>query len=511
VQELSPKPSFRAGWAGAALSGVLLYLCFPPVGAGFLIPLAPIPLLLALAQSGVSVKRAVAVGYFSHVVFFLLLLRWLLHLDESALPYPQIRLPVWILASAYLAVYGALFGLATVGLARLWRASPLFFAAPVWVALEFLRGLGDLGFTWGQASYALAQYPVAIQAASLGGVGLVSMLVIGTSSLLAASLKTRGTWPLLAAVCLVALVLVHGLLCLNVKHGGELLGVVVVQPNMGTHAKWQQSRLNENVRVLGRLTAEASRENPELIVWPETAALVDLTVRSYTTNRIRKMAREAGSYLLAGFPRYERGSAHNSAALISPDGEILDLYDKIHPVPFSERMPLGPAFSWVDRLNLGQSNFASGTRATVFELPRGRFGVLICFESTFSELARRLVLEGAEFLVVITNDAWFGREAGSAEQHAAMAVLRSVETRVSLVRAGNTGITTFIDPYGRAVSRAPAWQEATLWGQVRLNPVSTLYLRLGEWVALLCAMGTCTLLVVGAIRDRRRRGSQTAN
>jgi apolipoprotein N-acyltransferase len=491
---------FRSGWPAAVLSGGLLYLCFPPVGWGFLIPLAPVPLLVALARRDLRLKRAAALGYVSHLIFYLLLLRWLLNLDPSALPHPEIRFPLWLLASAYLALYGAAFGSVVVALGRRWRASPLLFAPFVWVALEYLKGWGDLGFTWGQLCYALASYPVAIQVASLGGCPAVSLLVLIVGALLAAFLRTRRGSLLLVAGCTAAAALGFGALRLQGHDRGPSLRVSVVQPDLAAYEKWDSNRRERNLNILARLTAQADGNDPDMIVWPETAALVDLTVHSYGTERVRKLARRSRTYLLAGFPRLHEGTARNSAALLSPDGDILDLYDKIHPVPFSERMPLGPVFSWVNRANLGQSDFAAGSRATVFRLAQSDFGVLICFESTFRELARRLVRDGADFLVVITNDAWFGKGAGSAEQHAWMSVLRAVETGRPVVRCGNTGISMFIDSRGRVLGALPPWREGVLTEDIEVSPNRTLYLSWGDWVTYLCLAVIGALLLAGTIR-----------
>jgi apolipoprotein N-acyltransferase len=489
-----------SGWAAAVLSGALLYLCFPPVGWGFLAPLAPVPLLTALARRSLRPRRAAALSYVAHLVFFLLLLRWLLRLDQSALPHPEIRPPVWLLASAYLASYGALFGWITAALGRQWKVSPLLFAPPVWVAFEFLRGQGDLGFTWGQLCYCLAPYPAAIQAASAGGCLGVSLLVVTAAALLTGFLISKRLRLLFVAACIVGIALGYGSVRLRGGGTGEELRVAVVQPNLAAYEKWDSNRRQRNVDILGRLTVEAARRNPDMIAWPETAALVDLTGQSYFAERVRELARRADTHLLAGFPRLLEGAARNSAALVSPEGVIVDLYDKIHPVPFSERMPLGPVFSWVNRFNLGQSDFGVGSRSTVFRLPTAKFGVLICFESTFPDLARRLVKGGGDFLVVITNDAWFGRGAGSAEQHAWMSVLRAVETGRPVVRCGNTGISMFIDPGGRVLSTAPAWQEAVLTEDLQIGRGSTLYLRWGDWLAYLCLGGTGLLLLAGAAR-----------
>ncbi len=495
----------RAGrpsdWVAAVLSGALLYLCFPPVGWAFLAPAAPVPLLAALARPGLRRRRAAALGYLATLVFFLLLLRWLLSLDQSALPHPEIRPPLWFLASAYLALYGALFGWLTATLGRQWRASPLLFAPPVWVALEFLRGSGDLGFTWGQLCYSLAPHPVAIQAASAGGCLGVSLLLVCVAALLTAFLISKRLRLLVVAACIAGGALGYGSLHLSKAGTGEELRVAVVQPNLAAYEKWDSNRRERNVDILGRLTAEAARRNPDMIVWPETAALVDITAHSYHAERVTELARRADTHLLVGFPRLLEGAARNSAALLSPEGDILDLYDKIHPVPFSERMPLGPVFSWVNRFNLGQSDFAVGSRSTVFHLPQARFGVLICFESTFPELARRLANGGADLLAVITNDAWFGKGAGSAEQHAWMSVLRAVETGRPVVRCGNTGISMFIDPQGRVLNALPAWREAVLAEDLQVRPARTLYLRWGDWIPYLCLGLTGALLISGLVQE----------
>jgi apolipoprotein N-acyltransferase len=177
-------------------------------------------------------------------------------------------------------------------------------------------------------------------------------------------------------------------------------------------------------------------------------------------------------------------------------------YDKIHLVPFGEYVPLQSLLFFVERMATGIGNFKAGQDFTVFETPLGQFGVLICFEAIFPDQVRRYVLNGANFLVNITNDAWFG-DSAAPYQHLSMATLRAVENGVYLVRAANTGISALIAPTGRILQQSDLFGEAVLSGTVTAGTAKTFYTRYGDLFAWACSLISVLLL---ATRGRRGRG-----
>jgi apolipoprotein N-acyltransferase len=165
---------------------------------------------------------------------------------------------------------------------------------------------------------------------------------------------------------------------------------------------------------------------------------------------------------------------------------VVGKYDKIHLVPFGEYVPLQDLLFFIGSLGEGIGDFKSGKEIFNFSLPQGKFGVLICFEIIFPDLSRRFVKEGANFLVTITNDAWFGRTSAP-YQHFSIATLRAVENRVFVARAANTGITGFIDPKGKIVKQGGIFTEEAMNGMIRLSSRKTFYTLYGDVFAWVCS------------------------
>jgi apolipoprotein N-acyltransferase len=261
------------------------------------------------------------------------------------------------------------------------------------------------------------------------------------------------------------------------------------------------------IEAYRRLSLDAAVRAPSLIVWPETAAPFFLRYDHALRARVLDIAAETGSHLLVGSPDRERvwGVAgreryFNSAFLLSPGGGLLDKYDKMHMVPFGEYVPLKSILFFVEKLAYGIGDFEPGRTYTIFQLPVGRFGVTICYEVIFPDQVRRYVKEGAEFLVNITNDAWFGRSAAPA-QHLAMAAMRAAENRRYLIRAANTGISAIVDPQGRIVQASGIFEPAVISGRISLVRDQTLYTRYGDVFAWVCVAFVAAVWITERIRS----------
>jgi apolipoprotein N-acyltransferase len=187
---------------------------------------------------------------------------------------------------------------------------------------------------------------------------------------------------------------------------------------------------------------------------------------------------------------------------VGPDTTVLGRYDKIHLVPFGEYIPLRRLLFFLDKLVAGIGDFRSGEAYTVMAIPQGRFAVLICFEGIFPDLVRHFVRHGAQFLVNITNDAWFGYSPAS-YQHLSMVVFRAVENRLPIVRAANTGISAVIDPTGRLSQQTDLFVRT--WIKARITPAggrATFYTRWGDLFAYGCILVTAVSLGWGMVRLR---------
>ena len=414
------------------LLGLLLALTLPPFPFG---PLAPLVLALLL-------KGGFRVGFLMGLGFWSLHLLWLPQsFAQNFGPWGAVPFLPLVLLKAL--SFGLLFALTPTPLSRVGG----------WVLLEWLSEQGELAFPWGLLGYALLEAPGRVLAA-WGGVYLLSLLVL----LFAWGLERR-RWYLLLPWALLWL--------LPLPEARPQQEALLVQGNINPLRKFQ-GELDEAVYL--RLTAEGLKAHPEadLVVWPETA----VWRIPEEVNRVL-----GGRLLLTGLNLFGP-----NRAVLYQEGRILAHYDKTRLVPFGERFPfreaLGGVYAFFFRaMGLGElADRAPGEGLR----PLGPFGAMICYESVFPSVTRGLVREGAEVLVLLTNDAWYGPSFGG-RQHFALGRLRAVETGRWLLRAGNDGVTASVDPYGRVVAALPPHQEGYLLAPHALKKGETPYVRLGDW------------------------------
>lgn len=486
-----PGPSRRGAAARVlvlAAAGVLGALAFPKAGWS---PLAWVWLAPALVSGLTRPRRAAFLdGWLAGTVFYVVLLRWLDHtfLHYSAIPWPLTWLPIAALA-AYCGLYvGGLAGAVAWLRGRLGPGPALALAPALWVVGEWLRGWLMGGFPWGLLGYSqAAQLPV-IQIAELGGVYAVSFLIVAVNAALAGllALGPRRAWP--GAVA--ALVLLVGALAFGVHAiarasaaGGGSAEVAVIQPSIEQTIKWDPARHAQILDIYERLTREAARDRPAVVLWPETATTIFLRGDPVLLERLRRLSEEVGTPILVGsIDRRERPREQflNSAFLLTGQG-ITAKYDKIHLVPFGEYVPLASLLGFVKSWAEFISEFGTGDVETVFPLPGAPFGTVICYEVIFPELFRGFVVRGAAFMANITNDAWFGETSGP-WQHLGMLPLRAVEHRVAIARAANTGVSAFVEPTGRIGPTLPLLERGILRRRIALRDRTTLYTRFGDWL-----------------------------
>jgi apolipoprotein N-acyltransferase len=289
-----------------------------------------------------------------------------------------------------------------------------------------------------------------------------------------------------------------------------------VQGNIEQDQKWSPAMRLETVDRYIRLSKEAiAREDgpPALLVWPETALPFLIDDNPYLRKLEQSLIRKEKIWLLAGAPYYKEVDvkdpqptkeflAYNSAYLFAPDGSVAGRYDKQHLVPFGEYVPLSDYVSLPGPLVENIGNFSSGKPGRPLSCQGAAIGVLICFESIFPELARDWTASGANLLVNITNDAWFGRSSAP-WQHLSMAVLRAAENRRSLARSANTGVSALIDPLGRIIGASPLFQPFYLMADVPLLQTKTVFVSFGYHFGLICLLASIILLLL--YRDDRSK------
>ncbi|MBI3990264.1 MAG: apolipoprotein N-acyltransferase [candidate division NC10 bacterium] len=479
--------------AMAGSSGILLVLAFPKWDLGFLAFVALVPLLLALQSA--SPWRAFFLGLAAGSVFYLGSLSWVTYtMTVYGGLSPLFSLLILLSLAFYLALYFASFGFLVAKVKDRPSLFQVLFFSTAWVALEYVRTYALTGFPWNLLGYSQYKSLSLIQIASFTGVYGISFLVAAVNASIASVIRSPFRRGRALVPLFLILLLGGGAFTYSTATGfAESMGdkdlqVALLQGNIDQGVKWDPVYQTTTLETYHRLTLKAAEEGAALIVWPETAVPFFLRWEPGLSRVVLDMASKAKAFLLVGSPDRERGDEEryfNSAFLISPDGQITEKYDKIHMVPFGEYVPLKRLLFFVQRMAEGIGDFSGGERYTIFSLPKGRFGVTICYEAIFPNQVRQYVNRGADFLVNITNDAWFGRSSAP-YQHLAMAAFRAVENQVYVIRAANTGVTAIINPSGRIVQKTDLFVAAVLVGGISLKKGTTFYTRHGDLFAWVC-------------------------
>lgn len=489
----------------ALLTSALLFAASPgSLALPQLAWLALVPLFWGLANQ--PPRRAALLGLICGLAYYLPLLSWIIIVLAT---YGQVPVPIAVLALVFLALYMSCYLAAFAFLcARTGPRLPLLVFAPAcWVALDLIRSLLFTGFPWLDLAYTQYNLPLLIQVADLAGHhGLTFLMVLANVLIftLATSLVRRKTlpWALISAATALLLLAsgyslwrMHTLPATLVQ--AEQLEVAAVQGNIPQDQKWQPAFQRETLATYLRLSNELYLgKNPQLIIWPETALPFYPYEHPLFLKLHSELTRPRQAYLLTGAPHRRKNPDaapliySNSAFLLSPDGQVAGRYDKQHLVPFGEYIPFRQILGFASPLVETLGAFTPGQSNTPLSCQNSRIGVLICFESIFPELSRQQAKAGANLLVTITNDAWFGRS-NAPWQHLAMGVFRAVETRKTLVRAANTGVSAFIDPLGRIQGASLLFTEYARSQPVALIEGLTCYVRWGylfPWACLILTM-----------------------
>lgn len=499
----------------------MLWLAFPGGGdLPLLLPLALVPLLLAMGAG--NGRQAILVGLVAGLVHHLSLLYWITTVltTYGGLPW-VLSFPALFFLALYMSLYWAVFGgLAHLFLATLPPAASLWMLPALWVGLDWLRALLFSGFPWMDLGYALYDIPLAIQSADLFGHYGLTYLIVLTNLLLVLLLRhhQRFRSMILPALPVVAVLLLVTLYSRERLHQVAILTktaprqeIGVIQGNIDQAIKWSPEQLQKTVDThLGLSEKLVQGRAPSLIVWPETS-LPFYPLAEPHMARLRPLLRLNNLALLSGVPWLEASTApgqstrlYNSALLLKPDGRVAGTYHKSHLVPFGEYVPLQEYLPFLAPLVEAAGNFSAGTIDRPLEHGKARLGILICFESVFPDLTRQWLMTGANLLVNLTNDAWYGRS--SAPHHSlAMAVLRAVEARRSLVRSANTGISAFIEPTGEILLRSELFEPWAESREVAILEAITFWAAFGHRFAPACLIVSIFSLPVALVIRRRRQ------
>jgi apolipoprotein N-acyltransferase len=474
------------------MSAALLILVFPKFHIVWFAPVALTPMLFAMAREK-SARRRFLSGWLAGVVYWFGVCYWI----QFVLSFhgglgEVLGWGVFLLFCAVKALHMAVFTALVGPLMQRWWAAPA--AAALWVAIEATHG--GLGFAWLTLGNAGLDMGEPMRLAPYTGVYGISFVfaLLGASLALAAMGRPRRELAWLLALPL--LVLLPALP--PATPGSET--AVLVQPKISETEEWTAEKVDRMERELMTQSLRGALENaghpPSLIIWPEVPAPLyydqDPRLRDYVSG----LARATRTYVIAGVVAHTaEGAPLNSALLISPDGVAVSRYDKVNLVPFGEFVPW--PFGFANHISTEIGDFAAGKGVVVFRAGEHRLGTFICYESVFPNFVRRFALNGAELLVNISNDGWFGKTAAR-EQHLSIVRMRAAENRRWILRATNDGITATIDPAGRLRGTLPLYQEATSYAGFDFVREQTVYTKFGNWFAWLCAC----LAVLAIVADR---------
>jgi len=512
------------------VSAVLLVAAFPNVDRPACVWVGLAPLLAVLASRRPA--QGFILAYVCGIVFFAGVFSWSFEIPGYRL-YHQVVLALVI--SLYFGIFGLLFSYLS---GRLGIVAASLGAPFIWVGLAYARAnLPILALPWPQLAHAEYQQLLVIQIAALAGAYGVSFVIVLVNATLAALVHAalhrngigastdrtiaRGGLILLttAALAAVAFTLIYGFRVLSRPLPEKTVRLSILQGNIDQekkgnprkHAPFIMQRYTE-------LTRLARRDDPDMIVWPEAATPGLVLKHVGLFGQLRALVREEGTYFLIGsseFPKFDKALLKqrrpaNTALFISPEGKVLGQYLKIRLLPFGEYLPYADHIPWPDFIMPDASKDweIPGGKTTLFELDGIKFGVIICWENAFPSLFRRFVKKGANFMLNITNEGWFG-ESAAPYQFLAMSVLRAVENRVSLARAANTGVSCFIDPHGRITGRVrkggkDIYVAGYLTQPVHVTEEKTVYTRYGDIFVLINMLVAFGLILLAYRKGRAR-------
>jgi apolipoprotein N-acyltransferase len=470
-------------------SAIFTALAFPPYKFGFVVYFAPVLLLYLLENT--DLKEAFGIGYIWGIVFNMALLYGVL----------------WATVPG---TFGAIIIIALAPAFSCWlyrliaRRSPvlgLIMWPLLWVAIDYIRTFSELNFPWSDIGYTQSYYLPLIQISEITGVYGVSLLICIINVLIYSAIRlnlnqTRQRILLGTAIILPTLLLVYGFVRLPAESELGTVKIAIAQGNIGPEVKWENGGDRLSYETYIELTRQAAADSCLMVIWPETALPFYLLHEPARYQTLKAFIDSMQINLLTGIPEYELAGRDeyiyfNAAALFKPNQFAVQTYSKIKLLPMSERLPFSGRFKKLKDIHLGQADFSAGREMTIFSIDSLKFAALICFESAFPGYCADFCRNGAMFLVVITNDMWFG-PSSIPYQHAQMSVFRAIENRVPLVRCANTGVSMFIDRWGRTHNQTKTFVRSLEENYIRPEHSNSFYNRYGNWLP----QGSVVLLLI---------------
>ena len=411
--------------------------------------------------------------------------------------YGGIGIPLALVTLLLLVLYMALYvGCFTwsVSFLRNRFALPFYLTAPpIWVLLEYIRGFLLSGFPWSFLAHSQFNFLPILQVISITGTYFLSFLIVAANCLIYEGMALK-RFPLVygtVVAVLFAMSLAFGFVRLRESMQGNIR-TSIVQGNIRQDLKFDEAYKDRIVQTYSSLTLERGR-SADLVIWPETA-MPFVFLADAASADVRGIPVSLSNYLLFGTISQDgQKRYYNTAYVIGTKGEITGSYSKKHLVPFGEYTPLASYFPFLENISVAAGDFFPGPSHDPIATPVGKIGVLICYEGVFPYITNETVRAGAEVLVNITNDAWFG-PTSAPYQHFSFYIFRAIETDRYVLRAANTGISAIIDPRGRTLARTGIFTRDVLNSAYSLREGETFYVKHGDYFVLVAVLFLCALV-----------------
>lgn len=487
----------------AAISGLMLVAAVPPINLYVLGWVGLIPLFMALEKSS---RSGFSEGFIAGLTFNTGTVYWL------ALNTGTYKMVATATMLATVMILATGWGVAALLFQMIYRTNRVlaWFSIPFsWITFEgWLSHLVDVGFPWPLLALTQAEFDPALQLMEYTGVWGTSFWVVVLNLILFLGWRSNN---LKKRIVLIALIIWISIPYISLKRAYRyyntdfpVINVSCAQGNIDPLDKWQSDPI-VSWNIYDSLSRTGSYAGLDLLIWPETALPMNLPLLSHYTKLITDLSIDLDCSIITGASARQKYKGVtrplNSAYLITPDDGVVDRGSKIFLVPFGERVPFQAVFPALGNLNFGQAEFLPDLQRNIFEIKTNtgvcRFPVLICYESGFSGIVRSAVLKGSNFLVTISNDGWYGKSS-EPYQIAVLSRFRCIETRRSMARAANTGISLIADPLGRIISSTDLETRGNNKATVPLVSDITFFVKHGNWflVVITLIYGLCLTYVL---------------
>jgi len=403
---------------------------------------------------------------------------WLLNLSKIV---PEIKyiLPIGLLI--LIIIESGMLGICGILTKKFLNSKFSFILIPSFFAgIEYFRNLFEIAFPWAPFYLFWVKNLRGIQIIEITGPFFITFLIVFLNLLLYNFLKKRNFSYILIFILIILLNQIYGIFSLKKEFKGKEIKVAIYQPNLYLYLSYDEE-IKEGFKTYKELSDSIKGFNPLISLWPESSLPGNLRFNPFIKEFVKEFAIKEKTYIFLGSQDKEDKKIYNTVFLVSPEGEIISKYHKVKLVPFGEAIPYDEKFDFLKKIDFGEGNFSRGKNLSPLKIGDYLFGTLICYESIFPELSRNLVLKGAQAILNLTSDGWYGKTIGPIE-HRDLFIFRSIETRRYLLRSARTGISCIIDPFGKILYERGLFKKGIIKAKIILpdKNYKTFYVKYGE-------------------------------